>query len=311
MKLLLNWVEISAFEIIFVDDGSRDKTYEKIEEISRSDKRVIGIRLSRNFGHQTALLAGLNEASGDVIIMMDADGQHPPSMIPALIKKLEEGFDVVNTTRMDAKGTGLFKRLSSRWFYRVFNMLSDTRIEPASADFRCMNRKALDAFLTIEEHGRFTRGLVSWMGFRQTHLPYQAQKRAHGRSKYSLKRMRLFAFDGVTSFSTKPLRISMILGLTTILGRLCIYDLRSGDVPAGSYQSGLDLPADYRIADRGHTVVQHRGAGGIPGQNLSRSQTPASLFHREEMWRARCSGIQEVDFPVFPSYFKIRNLNDQ
>lgn len=208
----------SGFEVIFVDDGSRDKTYERIEELSSSDKRVKGIRLSRNFGHQTALLAGLNEAAGDVIIMMDADGQHPPSMIPRLIEKLEEGFDVVNTTRIDAKGTGLFKRISSKWFYRVFNLLSDTRIEPASADFRCMNRKALDAFLTIEEHGRFTRGLVSWMGFRQAHMPYQAENRIGGKSKYSLRRMRLFAFDGVTSFSTKPLRISMILGLLTILG---------------------------------------------------------------------------------------------
>ncbi|TFH22482.1 MAG: glycosyltransferase [Bacteroidia bacterium] len=210
--------ESSGFEIIFVDDGSRDLTYERIEELARIDARVKGIRLSRNFGHQTALLAGLNEAAGEVVIMMDADGQHPPSMIPRLIEKLDEGFDVVNTTRIDARGTGLFKRISSRWFYRVFNTLSDTRIEPASADFRIMNRKALDAFLTIEEHDRFTRGLVSWMGFRQTHLPYQAEKRISGRSKYSLKRMRLFAFDGVTSFSSKPLRISMILGLATILG---------------------------------------------------------------------------------------------
>jgi dolichol-phosphate mannosyltransferase len=208
----------STFEIIFVDDGSRDRTYERIEELARSDARVKGIRLSRNFGHQTALLAGLNEAAGEEVIMMDADGQHPPAMIPRLIEKMGEGYDVVNTTRTDARGTGMLKRISSRWFYRVFNALSDTRIEPASADFRIMNRRALDAFLTIEEHDRFTRGLVSWMGFRQTHLPYQAEKRLRGRSKYSLRRMRLFAFDGVTSFSSKPLRISMILGLLTILG---------------------------------------------------------------------------------------------
>ncbi len=212
--------ETSGFEIIFVDDGSRDQTFRRIEELSRNDARVKGIRLSRNFGHQTALLAGLNEAAGDVVITMDADGQHPPAMIPRLIEKLAEGFDVVNTTRLDAKGTGIFKKISSRWFYRVFNMLSDTRIEPASADFRIMNRKALDAFLTIEEHDRFTRGLVSWMGFRQTQLSYRAQERRSGRSKYSLRRMRLFAFDGVTSFSSKPLRLSMLMGLITILGGL-------------------------------------------------------------------------------------------
>jgi glycosyltransferase involved in cell wall biosynthesis len=208
----------SDFEVIFVDDGSKDQTFQKIEELTSKDARVKGIRLSRNFGHQTALLAGLNESRGDVVIMMDADGQHPPAMIPRLMEKLDEGYDVVNTTRINVKGTSLFKRMSSRWFYRVFNMLSDTRIEPASADFRIMNRKALDAFLSIEEHDRFTRGLVSWMGFRQTQLTYQAEKRMSGKTKYSLRRMGLFAFDGVTSFSSKPLRISMILGLLTILG---------------------------------------------------------------------------------------------
>jgi len=208
----------SGFEILFVDDGSRDRTFDRIAELAGSDARVKGIRLSRNFGHQTALLAGLHEASGDQVIMMDADGQHPPAMIPRLIEKLEEGFDVVNTTRIDPGDARLFKRVSSRWFYRVFNALSDTPIEPASAEFRIMNRKALDAFLSIEEHDRFTRGLVSWMGFRQAHLSYQAEPRKRGKSKYSLKRMRLFALDGVTSFSSKPLRISMIMGLITILG---------------------------------------------------------------------------------------------
>jgi len=206
------------FEIVFVDDGSPDRTFETIEAEAQEDNRVKGIRLSRNFGHQTALLAGLKEARGDQVIMMDGDGQHPPALIPRLIEKLEEGYDVVNTTRIDARNTGLLKRISSRWFYRVFNALSDTRIEPSSADFRIMNRKALDAFLSIDEHDRFTRGLVSWMGFSQTHLSYQAQERRRGKSKYSLRRMRLFALDGVTSFSSKPLRISMILGLTAILG---------------------------------------------------------------------------------------------
>lgn len=210
--------ENSGFEIIFVDDGSRDRTFERIDELAQRDARVKGIRLSRNFGHQTALLAGLNEASGEKVITMDADGQHPPALIPRLIEKLEEGYDVVNTTRIDAKSISLFKKISSRWFYRVFNSLSDTRIEPASADFRIMNRLALDAFLSIEEHDRFTRGLVSWMGFRQTQLPYQAETRGTGRSKYSMSRMFLFALDGVTSFSSKPLRISMILGLIAILG---------------------------------------------------------------------------------------------
>ena len=156
--------EGQAWEIIVVDDGSRDHTFERVEDLAARDSRIKGIRLSRNFGHQTALLAGLKEAKGDRVIMMDGDGQHPPSLVPVLLAKLEEGFDVVNTTRREAKGTSLLKRMSSRAFYRIFNALSDTRIEPASADFRIMNRQSLDAFLSIGEHARFTRGLVSWMG---------------------------------------------------------------------------------------------------------------------------------------------------
>lgn len=208
----------TPLEILFVDDGSKDQTFERIEELASQDSRVKGISLSRNFGHQTALLAGLQEVKGEQVIMMDADGQHPPELIPQLISKLSEGYDIVNTIRLETEGSGVIKKISSRWFYRIFNILSDIKIEPASADFRIMNRQSVDAFLTIDEHDRFTRGLVSWMGFRQATLEYRADKRRSGKSKYSFRRMRLFAIDGVTSFSSKPLRISTIMGLITLIG---------------------------------------------------------------------------------------------
>ncbi len=212
--------DLDLLEIVIVDDGSRDATFEEIRALSAENRLIRGFRLSRNFGHQVALLAGLRAVKGDRVLMMDADGQHPPAMIPALCEKLEEGYDVVNTLRREAEGTGRMKRATSRWFYKLFNALSDTPIEPAAADFRIMNRQALDALLQIEESDRFTRGLVSWMGFRQTSLPYTAGIRRGGESAYSFRRMSLLAMDGLTSFSSKPLRLSTLLGAITLAGGL-------------------------------------------------------------------------------------------
>jgi glycosyltransferase involved in cell wall biosynthesis len=207
----------SEFELIFVDDGSGDGTFAEISRLAAEDPRVRGIQLSRNFGHQVALLAGLNEAGGQRILMMDADGQHPPERIPDLLEKLNEGYDIVNTVREATRDAGVFKKSSSRLFYRVFNALSDVKIETDSSDFRIMTREALDAFLNMEEQNRFTRGMVSWMGFRQGTLSYVAPPRHSGRSKYSPRRMIRFAFDGVTAFSSKPLRISAYLGLIVLV----------------------------------------------------------------------------------------------
>lgn len=205
------------YEIIFVDDGSKDRTFEEISKLAGIDSRVIGLKLSRNFGHQIAILAGLNEARGEKILMMDADGQHPPSMILPLLEKLEEGYDIVNTVREYSREPGFFKRRSSRLFYRLFNALSDVQIETDSSDFRIMTREALSAFLSIDEHNRFTRGLVGWMGFRQTSLPYVSTERYSGRTKYSISRMFRLAFDGLTAFSSKPLRLSTYLGMIVLV----------------------------------------------------------------------------------------------
>ncbi len=203
-----------SMEIIFVDDGSGDETFQSISELSATDPSVKGIRLSRNFGHQVALLAGLKEASGEMVISLDADGQHPPAVIPLLLQKQKEGYDIVNTRRLDNHNTGWLKRKTSSWFYRLMNMMSDVKIESSAADFRLMTREALNAYLQIDEHDRFTRGLVGWMGFRQAVVEFQPEDRISGKSKYTLRRMLHFALDGITSFSSAPLRMSMYLGLT-------------------------------------------------------------------------------------------------
>lgn len=204
-------------EIIFVDDGSRDGSFDLIKNLSSKDKRIKGLSLSRNFGHQVALLAGLQHASGDIIITMDADLQHPPEIIPLLFREYEKGFDIVNTRRIDGKDTGYFKKATSRYFYRMINKIAEVNIPEGSSDFRLMSRKALDAFLQFGERDRFTRGLVSYMGFRQSVVSYECPPRFAGKSKYTLRRMLHFAADGVTSFSSRPLRIASYTGMIVFL----------------------------------------------------------------------------------------------
>jgi polyisoprenyl-phosphate glycosyltransferase len=207
-----------SYEIIFVDDGSRDNTFENIKKLAADDSKVFGISLSRNFGHQIAIMAGLQQSKGALVVMMDADLQHPPEVIPQLIEEQKKkGFDIINTRRLDAKGTGIAKKTSSRFFYSLMNSLSDVRIEPAAADFRLMTRKAVNAFLQFEERDRFTRGLISWMGFSQSVVEYRASERHAGKSKYTLKKMLHFGIDGITSFSSRPLRISFYTGLVVFL----------------------------------------------------------------------------------------------
>lgn len=207
------------WEIILVDDGSIDQTFEKIKHFAKEDPRITGISLSRNFGQQIALIAGLNESCGSLIITLDADLQHPPELIPRLIEVQSEGFDIVNTKRIEHQGTGMFKKWSSSTFYALLNRLSDVHLEPGSADFRLFTRKALDAFLAFPEKDRFNRGLVVWMGFKQGVVSYVAPPRLQGKTNYTLKRMMRLGLDGITAFSSKPLRIAAYLGIiTTLLG---------------------------------------------------------------------------------------------
>lgn len=200
------------YEIILVDDGSKDHTLKIIRELAQEDKHIKYISFSRNFGHQNAVKAGLDYASGDAVISLDADLQHPPQLIPQLVDKWQEGFEVVYTIREEHESISLMKKMTSRFFYKISNSLSDTKVEPGAADFRLLDRKVVDAIKQMPENYLFLRGLIAWVGFRQYAIKYQANERFAGESKYTFKKMVKFASTGITSFSTKPLKISIYLG---------------------------------------------------------------------------------------------------
>lgn len=200
------------FEIIFVDDGSVDRSALLIRELRNNDPRVKLIRFSRNFGHQVAITAGIENSRGSAVIMMDADLQHPPSLIPTMLRHWKEGYDVVYTVREDCVDAGFLKRFTAKAFYSLINRIVDTRIIPNAADFRLMDRKVVDCLNGMRERNRFVRGLVAWIGFRQFPLPYVADKRFSGKTKYSFRKMLSFAADGIASFSTFPLRVSAYVG---------------------------------------------------------------------------------------------------
>ncbi len=209
------------FEVILVDDGSRDETWTEIEARAGDMPFLRASRLSRRFGHQHALLAGLSQASGDVVVTMDGDLQHPPEEIPKLLRQWENGYEIVNTRRLDRAVTGAFKRLASRGFYIVFSMLSEVDVNEGSSDFRLMDRRALDELLKFRDVDPFLRGAAQWLGFRTTTVPFQAARRHGGTSKYGFFKMLKFASGAIVSFSTKPLRIGIGIGvLTSILAFL-------------------------------------------------------------------------------------------
>lgn len=205
------------WEIILVEDGSTDHTLETIKQLREKDRRIKWLSLSRNFGHQAALSAGLEYAGGDSVIMMDSDLQHPVQLLPTLIQKWEAGFDLVLTIRKDDRNLGLLKRLISQSFYRIINRISRVPIREAGADFRLMSQKALQAFLRFGEVHRFIRGMVAWMGFRVAEVEFQPGSRAAGKSKYSWAKMLYLALDGITSFSIVPLRLIAMFGTILFL----------------------------------------------------------------------------------------------
>ena len=202
----------SDWECICVDDGSTDGTWAEIRKASDSNPQIRGLHFSRNFGHQAALSAGLQQAEGDYTISMDGDGQHPPKLIPEMIRLADSGYDIVLTQRIETEGKSSFKKWSSETFYKILNKVSDTQTLPGGADFRLMNRESLDALIALPEFHRFLRGMVSWIGFRSVILPFEVPERLAGKTKYSLKKMVRLASDAVFSFSMLPLYIGLSAG---------------------------------------------------------------------------------------------------
>ena len=208
----LTQLKISDFEIIYVNDGSRDKSLDKIKELVTQDSRVKYIHFSRNFGHQNALRAGLDFATGNAVISMDADLQHPPELIATLIDHWRAGYKIVFTKRKDTKDLTFFKKLTSKLFYKLVNYLSETKLEEGTADFRLLDRSVVEALKKYKENNLFYRGIVPSLGFKQIGVEYVPNERFSGETKYTFSKMVRFALTGITSSSAKPLYFSIYLG---------------------------------------------------------------------------------------------------
>ena len=202
-----------TYEIIIIDDGSKDKTLEILENIASKDDKVKVISFSRNFGHQAAVTAGLKHVSGDAIIIIDADLQDPPELIPQMIQLWEQGNEIIYAKRKKRKGESPFKLLSAKLFYQILNALSDTEIPKDTGDFRLLDRRCVEALKSIRESQRYTKGLFSWIGYNKKEILYDRQPRAAGKTKWNYRKLINLSIDGITSFSTSPLRWSAILGI--------------------------------------------------------------------------------------------------
>ena len=217
-------------ELVYVDDGSRDGTLDLLRDIQRTDSRVRVLVLSRNFGHQIAVTAGIQGTQGDAVVVIDADLQDPPDVILDMLNRWRKGADVAYGVRTQREGETAFKRWTARAFYRLIRRLTDTAIPLDAGDFRLMDRKVVDAFLAMPERDRFVRGMVAWAGFRQEPVPYQRAARAAGETKYPLKKMLRFAIDGILSFSMVPLRLATYIGFLAsglaLLGIVYAFALR-------------------------------------------------------------------------------------
>jgi dolichol-phosphate mannosyltransferase len=205
------------WEVIFCDDGSDDATWKIIDNLHKNEARIKGIRFSRNFGHQYALFAGMQHASGKAVITMDGDLQHPPELLPEMLERWRAGDKIVHTVRIYNQEQGFLKKLSSTYFYKLFTFLSGVEMEGGMADFRLLDRQVLDELLKFKEEGLFLRGLVHWVGYQSSKLDFQCGQRFSGKGKYNLKKMLKLAWTGITSFSIVPLRVSIVIGVLTSL----------------------------------------------------------------------------------------------
>lgn len=201
------------FEVIFVDDGSQDATPAILAKLTEQDERVRAIIMARNYGHQLALTCGLDHADGDAVVTMDGDMQHPPELIPKLLAHWEDGFEVVQTIRAKTEGVSWFKTKTSEVFYKLINGMSKVHVREGGSDFRLLDRKVVQSFRLFREKARFIRGMIGAIGYRQTTLEFVAPRRHAGTSKFSLRKMINFALDGITGYSTLPLRFAFYAGL--------------------------------------------------------------------------------------------------
>lgn len=210
------------YELIFVNDGSRDKTFDLARGIQEKDPHVVLVDFSRNFGHQMAVSAGLEQARGDAVVIIDADLQDPPELIPKMVEMWRGGAEVVYGKRASRQGETAFKKLTAFCYYRVLDALSGWKIPKDTGDFRLMDRKVADVLRSMPEHNRFLRGMVSWLGFRQVPLEFERQERFAGETKYPLKKMLKLAADGIFSFSGKPFGVMRVLGGLLLLAGLLL-----------------------------------------------------------------------------------------
>ena len=226
-----------TYEVVFINDGSRDGTQKVLEKLAKQDELIRFVSFSKNFGKESAMLAGLSYANGDYVLIMDADLQHPPSLIPVMLEKAKEGYDQVIAKR-NRSGEKLTRSLLTKLYYKFINSLVDVQLENGIGDFRLLSRRAVDALLSLKEYNRFSKGLFSWIGFDEAIIEYDNIIREEGASKWSFASLLNYGIDGVISFNNKPLRIAIYLGLTvTILDILYVLfmlvqiTLRGVDVP--------------------------------------------------------------------------------
>ncbi len=264
VKKVLDGIEGYEHEIIFVNDGSKDKTLSILEEIAAKDKNVKVISFSRNFGHQAAVTAGLKEVTGDAIVILDADLQDPPELIPDMLKYWEKGYEVIYGKRKTRKGESAFKLLTAKMFYKTLNALSDVEIPKDTGDFRLVDRKVVDVINQMPEHNKFLRGLFSWVGFEQIPYEYERQERFAGKTKYPLKKMIKLASDGIMGFSTKPLKlvgglgiISIVISIIILIYAVLSYTFKWNNLTAGwtsimvtmTFLSGIILLSLWMIGE--------------------------------------------------------------
>lgn len=279
-------------EIIYVDDGSSDGTLGILRQLTRGDGSVRYRSLSRNFGHQAALLAGLAAARGDAVVSLDCDLQHPPSLIPTLVSQWRQGVDVVLTIRADDHRLPWLKRLTSRWFYRVMRRCSGLDVRASASDFRLLSRRAVDALLSMREARPFLRGMVQWLGLPTTEVHFEPDERRAGVSKYTLRRMLRLAADGLFAFSRLPIRLAVGggLGMLAVSFVLCVLAWFRCDSAGGLATLLLMIAASVHLASA--AVL---GAVGVAGETLVRGYEQAlgrpTFVIKEESVGARRLGV--------------------